>query len=242
MQSQKLIRHLIRIHEYSKDDFRLNNLRNLVIKHLKKGNVLDVGSGTGHMTLEALKMGHEVTAIDISPEMVNFTKSECIQLGYEAKTIVLDVKNIETVGIECFDNVICLDLLEHIKDDNDVLKYLHSVLKEKGKLIINVPSLKFLYGIRDKEMGHCRRYDKGELIEKLKKNGFTIEKIMYFNFLGVFPYIIFEKVLQRKIYEDIRYQRGKFKNIINMVLNKWLLFETKIRVPWGLSLFVVATK
>ena len=38
-----------------------------------------------------------------------------------------------------FDAIISIDVLEHIKDDFDVLQKLHGLLTEQGKLIIHVP-------------------------------------------------------------------------------------------------------
>ena len=59
------------------------------------------------------------------------------------------------------------------------------MLKDNGRLVILVPCHKFLYNVIDKNVGHFRRNSKKELEVKIRKTGFTIEKMYYFNSLGV---------------------------------------------------------
>lgn len=68
-------RDLIRISGSNKEDFRWRSLRDLVKSYVKGIRVLDAGCGTGHMALDLLKSGYEVTAIDVSPQLVDFAHS-----------------------------------------------------------------------------------------------------------------------------------------------------------------------
>lgn len=84
------------------------------------------------------------------------------------------------------DTVMCLNVLEHIEEDVEVLEKSFSLLKrQRGRLILLVPAFKALYGRMDRLGGHFRRYNKKELVEKLKGTGFHIERMFYFNSLGV---------------------------------------------------------
>ena len=84
-----------------------------------------------------------------------------------------------------YDTVICINVLEHLKDDNLAIQKMKELLKPGGKLIIMVPALQKLYCSLDENVGHYRRYDKGDLQRLAKDNHLTIKKNIYFNQLGI---------------------------------------------------------
>src|SRR5436190_22539940 len=50
--------------------------------------VLDVGAGTGAMSLLAADLGHRVTALDLSPGMLAGAREKADALGLELETVV----------------------------------------------------------------------------------------------------------------------------------------------------------
>jgi len=50
--------------------------------------VLDVGAGTGFLSLIAARLGHEVTALDISPRMLGQLERRAVSEGLEINTLV----------------------------------------------------------------------------------------------------------------------------------------------------------
>ena len=84
------------------------------------------------------------------------------------------------------DTVVCLNVLEHIEMDEQVLDSLHKCLPEGCRLVFLVPFNPRLYSEFDRRIGHFRRYRKGELEHKMAKAGFEIERQYYFNKIGVF--------------------------------------------------------
>jgi len=236
--------HLEKIHEYRGTDFRWCNLRTMVKKYIRGKKILDAGCGTGHLSLDLLKENYDVTAIDSSNELVDYAQENIRNAGYDADILPCDLVSLKNRNFSPFDSIVCLDVIEHISNDDVVLDNFSDILKNGGTLIISVPAKKYFYGERDKKVGHYRRYEKKELAGKLKKAGFIISDLRYWNFIGVVPYIISEKLLHKPLNEDIRYSGNKTgAKIFNIMLNYWFaLIENRVRLPIGLTIIAVCKK
>ena len=79
---------------------------------------------------------------------------------------------------EKFDLIIAVDILEHIKDDVQVLKNFRKVLDKNGKLIISSPS-NFDESAKFTEEHVRPGYSKEEIISKLEKAGLKIVSFEY---------------------------------------------------------------
>ena len=77
----------------------------------------------------------------------------------------MDIQNIKSspLAAEKFDTVICMNILEHLKDDREAVTNMSTLLEPGGRLIILVPALKALFGSMDISFEHLRRYNKDDL-------------------------------------------------------------------------------
>lgn len=73
-----------------------------------------------------------------------------------------------------FDAIGCFDVIEHIGDDETVLREMHKAVKPGGGIIITVPQHPRLWSQFDVMSGHKRRYTRQELIAKVSNAGFTV--------------------------------------------------------------------
>ncbi|HEX3581157.1 MAG TPA: methyltransferase domain-containing protein, partial [Thermoanaerobaculia bacterium] len=80
-----------------------------------------------------------------------------------------------------FDTVTCINVLEHTADDAAALRRAHQLLQPGGRIIVFVPAGRDLFGTLDQGVGHQRRYERDELVEKLRAAGFEIEDVSYQN-------------------------------------------------------------
>jgi SAM-dependent methyltransferase len=95
-----------------------------------------------------------------------------------------------------FDLVVMTDVLEHLDDDGDSLCAVRSCLKPRGRLLVTVPALNWLWSQHDDTHHHRRRYRATELRRLLDDRGFEIEYLSYYNFL-LFPAIAVVRLIQR---------------------------------------------
>ena len=100
--------------------------------NLKKGGTLiDVGCGRGYYSLQGMKAGMKVTAIDIFPELIRKLT------GKVNTTLVGDV---ETLTLsKTFNRVICAGVLDFVLNPEKALSNLFRLTSPKGRLILLVP-------------------------------------------------------------------------------------------------------
>lgn len=221
-------------------DYRLQALLTLIPKTGKK--ILDIGSGNGEMAISLSRKAKIVYATDNSEILLKKLRAKTTKIP-NLKVVKIDAQNF-SFKEKNFDLITACDVIEHLKNDTEFLKTCYNHLAKNGNLFISVPAIKFLYGIRDKKLGHHRRYDKNELNKKIEKAGFVILKSQYWNFLGTTPYLISEKILTRELVGPARHNLNNFfLRFLNKLLYFWLVFEGKINfLPIGLSLIILAQK
>ena len=77
-----------------------------------------------------------------------------------------------------FDTVTCINVLEHTEDDVGALRRAHAAAhagRTRGRS--SSPPGQSLFGSMDRGIGHQRRYEKDELVEKLQQAGFEVEHV-----------------------------------------------------------------
>ncbi|MBI1858594.1 MAG: class I SAM-dependent methyltransferase [Candidatus Melainabacteria bacterium] len=222
------------------DDFRNKNLNNLIASKVRGDSILDIGCGTGHLMNTLLKQGKTVVGIEPITELVALAKKQNPHLNiieYRAEDITkIDKK---------FSTITAVDVLEHIENDRETIKNLTNKLQEGGYLILAVPAYQFLYSIRDTSMGHYRRYSKNDLIKKITDCNLKIKELRYWNTLGVFHYLIIQKLLKQPGIVPLRTNKNKnlIEKILVNLLHFWFQFiENNINFGFGLTLICVAQK
>ena len=134
------------------------------------------------------------------------------------------------------DTIVCLNVLEHIKDDDQALCNMNDILCKGGRLILLLPNIRFLYGKFDRALDHFRRYNKRSLSHKLKRSGFAVNRSFYINFLGIFGWFFYTNILKG----------GKFNSGDMKLYDKLFplfYFSDKLMKPFtGLSIICICSK
>lgn len=125
--------------------------------------IFDVGAGMGRMVKFYINRAAQITATDIFQRQVDYM-NERFRRYTNFNAVLWDIMKDEVGDYKGkYDTVICINVLEHLKDDNLAIQKMKELLKPGGKLIIMVPALQKLYCSLDENVGHYRRYDKGDL-------------------------------------------------------------------------------
>jgi SAM-dependent methyltransferase len=123
-----------------------------------RGDVLDVGCGTGEHALMAAAAGLTATGIDAAPTAVGLAREKATQRSLEARFEVVDARDLSVLGMR-FDTVLDCGLF-HVFDDDDRARFVISL----GTVV--VPGGRyFMLCFSDKEPGDWgpRRVGEDEL-------------------------------------------------------------------------------
>jgi len=109
---------------------------------MKTELVLDLGCGTGMMTLELARRGYDMTGVDYSPEMLDIARRAAEREGLSERILWLlqDITDFELYGtvelVAC-----CLDTVNHLTSREDFLRcarLVHNYLVPDGLFIFDI--------------------------------------------------------------------------------------------------------
>ncbi|HEU4452546.1 MAG TPA: methyltransferase domain-containing protein [Longimicrobium sp.] len=116
-------------------DFRAQRQRSLSLLDPKPGErVLVVGCGTGG-DLPFIPEGVEVTAVDLTPAMVDRTRARAASLGREVDARVMDAQALE-IASESFDAVVLHLVLAVVPDPVAAIREAARVLRPGGRAVV----------------------------------------------------------------------------------------------------------
>ncbi|WP_262058338.1 class I SAM-dependent methyltransferase [Streptomyces sp. STR69] len=96
-------------------------------------DVLDLGCGTGSLSLLAAEQGHRVTGVDLSPAMVDLARAKLA--GRDAVFLIGDAAA-PPVGEQRYDVVLVRHVLWALPDTARVLRHWRGLLRPGGRLVL----------------------------------------------------------------------------------------------------------
>lgn len=171
----------------------------------KKGLVLDYGCGPGTNGIHLLIQGYEVVFCDISKTALKNLKKKLAKLHFkfQKKYKVINIINDPNFFNNYknkFDYIICMSVFNNFSNKkiaNNILKNFRSILKKKGKLIIDSNlknkhsykkinyNNKIYYTTNPSNLNRLEMYfpkNKNEFIKLIQSNNFNIKDVGHSSF------------------------------------------------------------
>ena len=198
--------------------------------------VLEVGAGIGNITGRLMARRVLYVAAEKDPLHLHALRNRFLRTpNVVVQRLDPEVPE-ELAGLEnCFDTVLCVNVLEYLDDPGAVVESLRATLKRNGVLVVLVPQGPGLFGSIDRSLGHKRRYAAKEAMRLVESHGFDVEKTYSFNKAGAPPWWAYGKLFGSR----------HINKPVLKIFDKTVWFWSRVDglIPWpGLSLIVVARR
>jgi SAM-dependent methyltransferase len=132
---------------------------------------LEVGCGNGAVlaAIARSRPWERLVGSELHPSGLAYARK---RLPPELEFVQMDARHIPCVDV--FDLTGAFDVVEHIADDEAVLRGMRAATRTGGGTIIAVPQHPWLWSHADDIAHHQRRYRRGEPEAKLRRNGFEV--------------------------------------------------------------------
>lgn len=226
-------------------NFWFRNRNKLIIWALKKffpaaNNFLEIGCGTGFVLSGIGKtLPHlELCGSELFDEGLVFAQHRVPN----SKLIQLDARQLPYT--KAFDVIGAFDVIEHIEEDEQVLKEVYRACRQG--IVLTVPQHKWLWSYQDEHSCHKRRYTRKELVKKVEAAGFTVA--FSSSFVSLLLPIMLLSRLRKKASDDFDVTAelrlpALANKLLEIILQVELfLIGNSVRLPAGGSLLLIATR
>lgn len=146
------------------------------IANLAPSTALDIGAGAGGNTRVLQAAGWKATALEFSDAGVELARERGLDV------VQGDARDIPFPD-DSFGLAVAYDVLEHIKEDDQVVAEIARVVRPGGRVLIAVPADPRLWSPHDEAIGHVRRYTRRELVALFDGPRFRINDVRSWNVL-----------------------------------------------------------
>jgi SAM-dependent methyltransferase len=160
--------------------------------YLRSGQMrtLDAGCGRGAFTFYAAQIGNEALGLTDTEADARVAEGRAALLHLRgARFQVLDLRTLDQSDLppDSFDQIICCEVIEHVRDDAKLLADLARLLKPGGRLLLTTPYKHHVKLWREKvseveDGGHVRfGYTHTDLADLLRPVAVDVTKTTYIN-------------------------------------------------------------
>ena len=191
--------------------------------------IIEFGTGDGTFIRKFRRENVSVDGVETDARLRRQLEGE----GYRMFTDIRDVES------ESCDFIYTINVLEHIPSLDAEVAQLRRALRSDGSLFVFVPAFEILWTSLDDEVGHVTRFTRSRLSASLRKAGFRVGRIEYFDSLG-FPAALAVRLLEKL--NMFRYEPGSVKFYDRHIFPVSRVLDGALRKVLGKNLVAVARR
>jgi ubiquinone/menaquinone biosynthesis C-methylase UbiE len=214
-------------------------VKRLLVNRGTGSRILDIGSGTG-IILKTLEEFGQAFGMEMSREAIQFLKKRSLK-----RVVCSNAEQVLPFKNNSFSLVTCLDVLEHLDHDKELLAEMVRVCEDGGHVLVTVPAFNRLWSPHDTVLHHRRRYTKTRLQAIIRSTEFRVVKISYFNLILSFPIMAIRKIraswlLQTQFHSDFSIELPPlFNKALTYLYRAEIALLCLLNYPFGVSLVAV---
>lgn len=155
-----------------------------------RGDVLEVGAGTGTVTARLALLTTVTSITAIEPDHQRWEALSAAVHRFSAGCPVSPMLGTITATTDTFDTVVYCNSAEHIRDLIPELREAASRCTPNGRLVVFGPAHEALYSEIDRVSAHWRRFVRSRLERDMRAAGFEIVHSRYLDPLGAIAYFV----------------------------------------------------
>jgi SAM-dependent methyltransferase len=204
-----------------------------------KGNILEIGSGSGSISNIFIRNGIPIVLTDSDTYYCRRLRKK-----FEQECMVKDIRQLslfhstfeEIYGdlLGRFDMVFALNVVEHVALNKAAIANVKKLLASGGYLILSQPAYTALYNELNQGLNRWHKHNKLS-IKKLLNNDFEIVKMRYFNLVGLVMRFLSSSSLGFNMINSER--QNEYNKVVPLFQIEDLAFK-----QIGLSVITVAQK
>ena len=133
-------RYLKRINLYKSFGYDIEGERNFIIGKAEPfgGEILEIGTGKGYLTIALAKKGYNFTTVDVSGQEQEYARLNIKSLGLE-KQVNFKIENAEKLSLKdkTFDTIFSVNMVHHLRIFFKVIDELIRIVSFAGKIILS---------------------------------------------------------------------------------------------------------
>ena len=198
----------------------LKTISGLLSNHHGAAKILDVGCGAG-LFFDALSGYGDVHGVESDVSAVE-------RSGRWRDRILVDELDDRFTRETPFDLILMLDVLEHVRDPQNLLRCAVDILAPGGRVLITVPAFRWLWTANDDMNEHITRYTAQEIQHVVHQAGLAVTSVSY-----LFQSLVMPKLAVRAS-EALMRRKARLPRVpapaLNSILQKWFRTERRCRV------------
>jgi 2-polyprenyl-3-methyl-5-hydroxy-6-metoxy-1,4-benzoquinol methylase len=149
-----------------------------LVKDVHPGRFLEIGVGSGRFYEDLLEQGFHGIGLDLNPDLIAEHQADV-----SSHRGTIEFRSLDFFLItDHFELVVAFEVLEHYEQDVVCLEQWRTLLNPGGTLLFSVPAHMKQWTENDIRAGHARRYEKADLLEKVRKAGLSVEEFWCYGF------------------------------------------------------------